>query len=1069
MTPLRHVMILASAGSGKTYALTNRFIDLLARGAAAERIVALTFTRKAAGEFFDEILNKLARAAREEALAAQLARELDRPELGAADFRRLLRAVVDAMPRLRLGTLDSFFARIARVFPLELGLAGDFEVMEEHAARLERQRVLRRMFTRVGDLDTAQREFIEAFKRATFGAEEKQLGRRLDGFLDAHQERYLEAADARLWGHPERIWPQGNAWLEAQADAATAAHALAQWLAAAGLDVRTRERWSAFLAAVAAWAPGMDPPRPLEYVLAKAIAAWPAISAGQAVLKFNQRKHELDGVACAALAALTRHVVGGELRRRLATTRGLHAVLQGYESVYHEAVRRAGKLTFGDVQRLLQPADGVGLSRGPGGDGRLLVDYRLDAEIDHWLLDEFQDTSPGQWSVLKNLIDEVVQDPAGTRSFFCVGDVKQAIFTWREGDPRLFREIFHHYNAVAPGAIGERHLVDSWRSGPPLIAMVNRVFGDHAVIAGLFPGDAAAAWAREWRPHRSAVPERRGQSALLLADNEAQRWSTVVGILRAIRPLERGLTCAVLVPQNAVATELADYLRAVGGFPAVAESDLHVCTDNPLGAALLALVQAAAHPGDTLAWEHVLMTPLGAVLAAEGITTREAATVRLLTQLHGDGFERTMEAWLGPLEARLAPGDAFSRLRARQFAAAAARYDQTGSRDVAEFVQFMERHVVRDPESAAVIRVMTIHKSKGLGFDVVILPDLQGKRIDLRREGLAVQKSADRRVEWVLDLPPKLFYEADDVLSRHVRAAEAEACYEALSLLYVALTRAKRGLYAIIEPVGDSVSRNYPKLLTETLGAAPAEVRIGGLHVPGLWSAGDPDWAAGAAAPAAAAAESAQLAPLRAGGVGRAANRPARRPSAEAVGRLPAARLFSLEPAAGAEFGLAVHALLAEVEWGAAPEPAAWRARTVSLDALAEARACRQAPELADVWQPRGEAQVWRERAFEIVLDGAWVTGVFDRVVLERAPGGAVQWVTMFDFKTDRIVDEAGRADAVQRYAPQLNLYRRVAAALAGVSLHAVSCELVFTHLRQRSRVPAGQIPALQPEDRTAP
>ena len=67
MTPVGHVMILASAGSGKTYQLTNRFVKLLARGAPPERIVALTFTRKAAGEFFDEILTKLAAAAAEPA------------------------------------------------------------------------------------------------------------------------------------------------------------------------------------------------------------------------------------------------------------------------------------------------------------------------------------------------------------------------------------------------------------------------------------------------------------------------------------------------------------------------------------------------------------------------------------------------------------------------------------------------------------------------------------------------------------------------------------------------------------------------------------------------------------------------------------------------------------------------------------------------------------------------------------------------------------------------------------------------------------------------------------------
>ena len=136
----RHVMILASAGSGKTYALTNRFVALLAAGARPERIVALTFTRKAAGEFFDEILNKLARAASDERFASQLARELELPQLEPVNFLQMLRAVVDAMPRLRLGTLDGFFGRIARAFPLELGLTGDFEVLQEHAAGVERRR-----------------------------------------------------------------------------------------------------------------------------------------------------------------------------------------------------------------------------------------------------------------------------------------------------------------------------------------------------------------------------------------------------------------------------------------------------------------------------------------------------------------------------------------------------------------------------------------------------------------------------------------------------------------------------------------------------------------------------------------------------------------------------------------------------------------------------------------------------------------------------------------------------------------------------------------------------------------
>ena len=69
MSTLGHEMIFASAGSGKTFALTTRFIRLLSLGVVPERIVALTFTRKAAGEFFGEIVNRLAGAGADEAAA----------------------------------------------------------------------------------------------------------------------------------------------------------------------------------------------------------------------------------------------------------------------------------------------------------------------------------------------------------------------------------------------------------------------------------------------------------------------------------------------------------------------------------------------------------------------------------------------------------------------------------------------------------------------------------------------------------------------------------------------------------------------------------------------------------------------------------------------------------------------------------------------------------------------------------------------------------------------------------------------------------------------------------------
>lgn len=1043
MNPTGHVMILASAGSGKTYALTNRYVRLLALGAKPERIAALTFTRKAAGEFFDEILKKLAGAAADEGVAKRLAMEIAVPALRAADFLKLVRGMTEAMHRLNLGTLDSFFAQVVRAFPLELGLAGEFEVLREHAARLERRRVLRRMFAHT-DGGTARQDFIEAFKRATFGTEEKRLGARLDAFLDEHAEVYLAAPDAAAWGRAERIWPSGCAWLAA-ADVKRRTAAAADLKAAlpwAAFSDAQRARWEDFFAVLPDWAPGAPLPKPVAYVVSNAFKAWP----GLAEVTVERKKVPLAPAAGRALRALVSGIVGAELARRLETTQGMFAVLRGYEQFYDGAVRRAGRLTFADVQRLLRPdtPDGTWLlTRDAAAEARLFIDWRLDAQIDHWLLDEFQDTSYGQWSVLRNLIDEAVQDPTGARSFFYVGDVKQAIYAWREGDSRLFREIFDHYNVEAPDTIREERLDRSWRSGPAVIAMVNRVMGDDEALRRLFPGEAVARWTREWRNHESAQPKLGGYATLRTAGDEAGRFAETLNILQETQALERGLSVAVLVQKNSTAAELADHLRREGGLPAVAESDLHVGTDNPLACALLALFRAAAHPGDKAAWVHVKMTPLQAVLAAEQCTEHDALAVRLLGEIHAAGFERTVEAWVRKLEPALAADDEFSRERGRQLADAARSFDETGSRDVAEFVQFVERYTVRDVDTAAVVRVMTVHKAKGLGFDLVVLSDLEGTRLAARRRGLAVQRAPDRTVEWVLDLPPEVFYGRDEVLAGYVAAAEADACYEELAVLYVAMTRAKRAMYVITEPVGTSQSHNFPRLLQDTLGEE--------------WSAGDAHWFKAITA----------VAPEKGPGAGlptvvtpRVPRRTARTPSQAKAVEVTGERLFALDGGGGAaRFGRSVHGLLARVEWGGASVAAelatAWRAEgAVALEALA----CLQAPELAEVWTKPAAVQVevWRERAFEIVLAGAWVTGVFDRVVVEFDGSGRAVRAVVYDFKTDREAGDSGRARAIARHESQIELYRRVVAVLAGLPVADVRAELVFTETARKVTLVAG-------------
>jgi len=1039
-----HVMILASAGSGKTYALTNRFIALLAAGAAPERIVALTFTRKAAGEFFAEILKKLAQAAGHPAEAAKLAEVVGEPTLAPPDFLRLLRLVVEAMPRLNLGTLDSFFTRVVRSFPLELGLGGEFTLLEGAAERLERRRALARLFAAAaGGPSAAQRDFIEAFKRATFGHEEKRLAARLEMFLNSHAGTHLDAPRAECWGDPARIWPGGCAWLAAAGRREAAAKELHAALPWPMLNDAQRARLEAFFAELPEWSPGAPLPKAVAYLVGNAVKVWDGLKAGRAELTVERRKVALGPPAAAALAAVVAGLGGAELGRRLEMTRGIFEVLHGYDAVYHGTVRRAGRLTFADITRLLQPAS---LTRDPDADGRLLIDWRLDAQLDHWLLDEFQDTSFAQWSVLRNLIDEAVQDAEHRRSFFYVGDVKQAIYAWREGDARLFREIFNHYNAGAPGAIEERHLTESWRSGPPVIAMVNRVFGDEPAARVVVPPAVAGRWAGEWRAHTSARPQLGGFAALLHAPDEDGRFAETLRILHETGAQERGLGVAVLVQQNDTAARLADYLRREGGMAAVAESDREVAVDNPLTCALLALLRAAAHPGDRFAHEHLLMTPLGGLLEQAGLAGRDRLTTDVLGDLHAGGFSATLAGWLRRLEPCLPPADEFSRRRGRQLVALAETFDEGGSRDVAEFLELAEAATARDADAAGVVRVMTIHKAKGLGFDLVILPDLEGRTLARRREGLAVHQTADRSVEWILELPAAPFAELDPVLAAHIAGEEEDAAYEALCKLYVAMTRAKRAIYVITEPTKPgSTSMNFPRLITETLGET--------------WSEGDPRWYEGLGK-----AEGGPEADNRWGGLEPLAGATtvprlvARRPSEGRRGLVEGEGLFAAatipgggEAASGltpTERGTAIHALLAEVEWVESVTVEAlvlgWTKRGEEPTVIATVVACLRAPALADVWtRPAGRADVWRERAFEIVLDGIWISGVFDRVVVSPDDGVA----TVFDFKT-------GGPTEGTLHETQMKLYRRAAARLTGLREDAIRAEVVFTATGVRARVP---------------
>jgi len=1083
-------MILASAGSGKTWQLTNRYIALMGLQlksglpVAPERIIAVTFTRKAAGEFFDSILVKLAKAAASPQDAAALASDPRDPlsatlaTLTPQDFEALLRVFISRMPRLFLGTLDSFFSNVLRSFPAEFGLTSDFEVMDEYQTAVARARVYQTVFERqltsARKEDSSQNAFLEAFRLATFGRAEVRITRQLDEFIADLHDLYLSAPGEKLWGNPAAIWEDGGKdWFVTGVDFEDEFARL--FRALENLEKVDWKYWEEFREQLPLHRPGTPIKGRVEYMIERLLPGWSEICGGAFTVKLNRTVHELDRPCCDPLRRVLQRFVGAELAIKLERTRGIWELLRFYESTYADQVRRQGQLTFQDLQLLLSGHDYGDRSRSPiltqmpGEDDRLQIDYRLDARYDHWLLDEFQDTNILQWRVISNLIDEVVQDNSGTRSLFQVGDIKQAIYAWRGGDTRLFTDIAKHYNALET-RVHPRNLDVSWRSGFDVIDPVNRVFGCPATLAALeLPPATIAQW--QWHDHEVAPTREKVEGCTLLLNAvpppgekpaKEDTYALVVGILEEIDPVVRGIKCAILVQSNKQGTALIDYIRAHCGIPVVSESDILIASDNPLNRALMSVFQCAAHPGDTFAWEHLRMTPYGAVIERDSARV-ETFSRRVLNDLFEGDFETVTRKFIALFESELSsPLDPFTRSRAEEFALAARLFDEKGSRDVDDFLAYISRHRTREPIAGSAVQVMTVHKSKGLTFDAVILPELGGNSLTTARRGIGAKEDENREALWVFDLPVKEIVKADPVLGAYAAECEAAAAYESLCKFYVAMTRASHANYLIADPLGkSSTAKNFVKLLELSLDEEPAETDFHGVPAAIRYQSSTPrsnrrwyeNFAPAAPSPDAPADDSVRVDPAR------ARLRPRRRtPSGSEIVTVSAAQIFSPRGGEAREFGTLVHAIFEDVEWadedslldlrskwegGSAGSPAVLR------DALEQVTGSLENAEIRSALSRSSEnSLVLREKSFEILLKGEWLSGTFDRVQIEHDAAGSPTLATIIDFKTDRVTTAEEIAETAAKYRPQLETYREVVQRMTGLPSTAIRCCLIFTRSR---------------------
>ncbi|HUG98107.1 MAG TPA: UvrD-helicase domain-containing protein, partial [Gammaproteobacteria bacterium] len=838
-------IVQAPAGSGKTTLLTLRYLRLLADVERPEQIVAITFTRKAAAEMRHRIVAALALGAEPRcADADERTRELQQCAAAALARSRERGWGLEENPaRLHVQTIDGLNHWLARRLPLAARIGTSATLVDD--ARTLYAEAARRTVARL-DEDAPVAAGLRRLARS-LNHQPRQLAELLEGMLGARE----------LW-LPKLMRGTSGPSLRAEIDRLLR-RALESELAAvsaviAGTD--WQPLFAACRAAAAAGAPAspvtvLAPFAALPAATAEFTACWRAL----ADLLLNADKEPAlrkqvaakqgflaagEGAAWPPLKRDMKAVLGS-----LAARDGLAAALarlrrlppaaltdlqweriEALTSVLPHAVAELLAL-FAERDSLDHPAvaaaarDALGHESAPT-ELALALDYR----IRHLLVDEYQDTSPSQARLLELLV--AGWQPADGRSLFCVGDPMQSIYAFREADVTLFLQA--QRQGIGGVALAAERLGRNFRSSASIVDWVNGTFA-----ALLPPADDFERGAVRYSPAAAVKPDEAGDGvrvhALLDADARAMASEVVTVAREAIATLVQP-TIAILVRGRPSLPPILAALRDAGiEYRGV---ELESLLDRPAIRDLVALVAAMLHDGDRTAWLAILRAPwcglpLTDLLRLAGGEERALIRDRLrdATVLAGDSAARAARlvaaldaaiaargrqslgswlksAWLA-LEGPATIGDGSDLANAELLFAALDRLElEAGCLPPISAIEAVVAGVMASPvgSDSARVQVMTIHRAKGLEFDVVILPDLQRGPGSGKRPLLYWTIVATGPGERGIVLGSRTDSDENDgdadALERWMRdlGAEREAL-ELGRLAYVAATRARRRLHLI--------------------------------------------------------------------------------------------------------------------------------------------------------------------------------------------------------------------------------------------------------------------------------
>lgn len=1041
--------LAANAGSGKTKVLTDRVARLLLRGVEPQHILCLTYTKAAASEMQNRLFQRLGEWAmlpdtKLRAALVDLGAEDAALGDGLAQARTLFARAIETPGGLKIQTIHSFCSSLLRRFPLEAGVSPQFSEMEDRAAAMLRSEITEDM------AQGPDARVVEAASYYIGGMDFEMLTaeicRRQAGFNpDLNRDMLGEVFDLPKGYNLDALTAEVFLGNEAEILSRTV-----EMLKTGGAtDGKNAEK----LARITAITPDVLPL--LEDVFLTGKGAKEPFTAK--IGSFPTKKlRESHGVLMDQLEPFMARVETARPRRLALDAMEKSLVLHDFARVFLPEYERRKQLRgWLDFDDLIVKARN--LLNDPAVAAWVL--YRLDGGIDHILVDEAQDTSPVQWDVVEKLAQEFTAGLGARqeveRTIFVVGDKKQSIYSFQGADPdafdRMQAEFGRRLEDTGDG-LQSASLAFSFRSSAAILGLVDVVF-DGQDRAG-FAQDAKHQAFKSDLPGRvdlwplvEKTEDEEDRDWTDPVDRPSPRHHAVILAERIAGQIKEMIDSGVTIPEDGVErgtfqrrpVHAGDFLILVQRRSDLFSEIIRACkaANLPIAGAdrlkvgaelavkdIAALLRFLALPEDSLSLAEALKSPIfgwSEQMLFDLSHRRTDMHLWPALRARAEEFPETMEI-LNDLRGQadyLRPYDLIERILTRHLGRAkllgrlgteaedginallsqALAYERTEVPSLTGFLVWMQTddlEIKRQMGAAsAMIRVMSVHGSKGLEAPIVILPDTTKRRPSPPSEVMEVAGTPLWRVS--SDQMPPAMEAAKDF-------AQEKQANERLRLLYVALTRAEKWLIVAgagdLDKGGDSWYQRVEAAM-KTMGALPCDAHGGeGLR----WAHGD--WDALPFVPSDLTEEDEITLPevFRRAAPPYVAPAVTLRPSEDLGGAkaLPGDSGLSEDEAKAR--GTALHLLLEhlpempEAEWDSRAEQITRHEDWQAL--LMEARQVLSAPGCAEVFATDALAEV----AISANLGAARMHGVIDRLVVTP------ERVLAVDFKSNAVVPSAPEA-----------------------------------------------------------